>query len=52
MEKICLNCGKKFECNDKKRPRGLKNSSMKSLRKCNAKTCSSKCSKEWDRNKI
>jgi len=47
MIKICGNCNREFECNDKPTKRG----SRSNLRKrCGARNCSTKCSREyWDR---
>jgi len=42
----CLNCGKDFEKYIQKR---VSRHLVDGIRSCNAKTCSTKCSREWER---
>jgi hypothetical protein len=48
MKKICVNCGKEFECYDKKHKGGFKKSGKGRIKRTyKSVNCSTKCSKEW-----
>lgn len=46
MKKMCVYCGKEFECYDKRR-KGKRGGRTGYKRKVNAITCSSKCSRRY-----